>query len=88
MSLGRERLPHRQGERLCLVLAYCFNVTQLFPRGKDVKPITFEGGERTASAFYYWATRRVPNKNKKLYHLEDIEPWVTKARSMLLICTA
>jgi len=55
-----------------------FPTVKLFPRGREVKPITFDGAARTASSFFYWATRRVPNNVKKLYHVEDIEPWVNK----------
>ncbi|KAI0058867.1 hypothetical protein BV25DRAFT_1809975 [Artomyces pyxidatus] len=55
-----------------------FPTVKLFPRGKTVAPVTFDAPDRTASAFYYWATRRVPNRNTKLYKFENIEPWVTK----------
>ena len=34
---------------------------QLFPRGKLEKPIPFEHEERSASAFYYWASRNIPH---------------------------
>ncbi|THH11515.1 hypothetical protein EW146_g8015 [Bondarzewia mesenterica] len=54
-----------------------FPTIKLFPRGREVEPITFEG-ERTASSFYYWAIRRIPHKNKKIYYVEDVQPWVTK----------
>ena len=57
-----------------------FPTVKLFPRGKDQAPILFQHSERTASAFFYFATRRVPHKNKKLYHLEEIEPWVNDVR--------
>jgi protein disulfide-isomerase A6 len=53
-----------------------FPTVKLFPRGKEQAPILFEHPDRTASAFFYFAKRRVPHKNKKLYHLEEIEPWV------------
>ncbi|KAH9968412.1 hypothetical protein BGW80DRAFT_1338369 [Lactifluus volemus] len=55
-----------------------FPTVKLFPRGKDQAPILFEHPERTASTFFYFATRRVPHKNKKLYQVEDIEPWVNE----------
>ncbi|KAF8271519.1 hypothetical protein EI94DRAFT_1720313 [Lactarius quietus] len=65
-----------------------YPTVKLFPRGKEQAPIPFQHSERTASAFFYFATRRVPNKNKKLYHLEEIEPWVNdkidRTRVMLL----
>ncbi|KAI0317228.1 hypothetical protein OF83DRAFT_1190790 [Amylostereum chailletii] len=57
-----------------------FPTVKLFPRGKDMKPVLFDGPQRTASAFYYWAIRRIPHKNKKLYHVEDVEPWVNAVR--------
>ncbi|KAH9986658.1 hypothetical protein BJV74DRAFT_844210 [Russula compacta] len=53
-----------------------FPTVKLFPRGKEQAPILFEHSDRTASAFFYFATRRVPHKNTKLYSLEDIDPWV------------
>ncbi|KAI0296562.1 hypothetical protein B0F90DRAFT_1745521 [Multifurca ochricompacta] len=55
-----------------------FPTVKLFPRGKEQAPILFEHPERTASAFFYFATRRVPHKNKKLYTLQEIEPWVNE----------
>ncbi|KAI0831892.1 hypothetical protein BC628DRAFT_1311267 [Trametes gibbosa] len=60
----------------------------LFPRGKDMKPIDFDYPTRTASAFYYWASRNIPHNVKKLYHLEELPPWVNsnidKPRALLL----
>ncbi|KAI9447083.1 hypothetical protein BJY52DRAFT_1156639 [Lactarius psammicola] len=53
-----------------------YPTVKLFPRGREQAPILFEHSERTASGFFYFATRRVPHKNKKLYHFEEIEPWV------------
>lgn len=53
---------------------------QLFPRGNQVKPIEYTHGERSASAIYYWVTRNVPHKVKKLYNIEEIEPWVEEVR--------
>ncbi|KAH9066919.1 hypothetical protein EDB87DRAFT_1588962 [Lactarius vividus] len=53
-----------------------YPTVKLFPRGKEQKPILFEHSDRTASGFFYFATRRVPHKNKKLYRLEEYEPWV------------
>ncbi|KAF5379435.1 hypothetical protein D9615_006511 [Tricholomella constricta] len=54
-----------------------FPTVKLFPRGTKLKSITYEG-ERTASAFFYWASRRIPNAVAKLYKVEDITPWVEK----------
>lgn len=53
-----------------------FPTVKIFPRGKEQSPILFEHPDRSASAFYYFATRRVPHKNKKLSTVEEIEPWV------------
>ncbi len=43
-----------------------------------MSPVTYDAGERTASAFFYWASRRIPNTVTKLYHVEDIPGWVEK----------
>ncbi len=61
-----------------------FPTVKLFPRGKEQAPIVFEHSDRSASAFYYFAMRRVPHKNKKLHSIEQIEPWVNEARPSLL----
>jgi hypothetical protein len=53
-----------------------FPTVKLFPRGKEQAAILFEHPDRSASAFFYFATRRVPHKNRKLYTVEEIEPWV------------
>ncbi|KAG6889770.1 hypothetical protein C0995_014697 [Termitomyces sp. Mi166 len=61
---------------------------QLFPRGNQLGSMTYESGERTASAFFYWASRRVPNPPAKLSEIKDILPWVEKTsnkhRALLL----
>jgi protein disulfide-isomerase A6 len=44
----------------------------------------YEGGERTASALYYFVTRRVPVAFTKLYKTEDIVPWIEKVGYTLL----
>ena len=36
----------------------------------------FQGPERTASAFYYWAARNIPHGVKKIYKIEDIPGWI------------
>jgi len=65
-----------------------FPTVKLFPRGKEQASILFEHPDRSASAFFYFATRRVPHKNKKLYTVEDIEPWandkIDQTRVLLL----
>jgi protein disulfide-isomerase A6 len=53
-----------------------FPTVKLFPRGKEQAPVVFEHPDRSASTFFYFATRRVPHKNKKLSTFEEIEPWV------------
>lgn len=53
-----------------------FPTVKLFPRGKEQAPILFEHSDRSADAFFYFASRRVPHKNKKLSSAEEIEPWV------------
>ncbi|KAJ6561210.1 thioredoxin-like protein [Mycena vulgaris] len=64
-----------------------FPTVKVFPRGKEQSPILYEG-ERSASAFYYFVTRRVPSALTKLYKVEDIMPWVEKTidkkRTLLL----
>ncbi|KAI0367610.1 hypothetical protein BV20DRAFT_970394 [Pilatotrama ljubarskyi] len=65
-----------------------FPTLKLFPRGKDMKPLDFDYPTRTASAFYYWASRNIPHKVKKIYHLEDLPAWVesniNEPRALLL----
>ncbi|KAJ7636158.1 thioredoxin-like protein [Mycena polygramma] len=65
-----------------------FPTIKVFPRGKALNPITYEGGERTASALYYFVTRRIPSAFTKLYKTEDIVPWIEKTvdvkRTLLL----
>jgi len=65
-----------------------FPTVKLFPRGKEHAPILFEHPDRSASAFFYFATRRVPHKNKKLYTVKEIEPWandkIDQTRVLLL----
>jgi len=55
-----------------------FPTVKLYPRGKSLAPMVYDSGERTASGFYYWASRRVPNSVQKLYRVEDIPSWVNK----------
>ncbi|KAJ7173600.1 hypothetical protein C8R46DRAFT_893146 [Mycena filopes] len=65
-----------------------FPTVKLFPRGGAVPPMVYDSGERTASAFYYYATRRVPASYTKLYKTEDLVPWIEKTvdqkRTLLL----
>ncbi|KAF9465620.1 hypothetical protein BDZ94DRAFT_1159654 [Collybia nuda] len=55
-----------------------FPTVKLFPRGDRLGSMVYESGERTASGFFYWASRRVPNAVSKFYKVEDIQPWVEK----------
>ncbi|KAI0730975.1 hypothetical protein C8Q76DRAFT_793086 [Earliella scabrosa] len=48
----------------------------LFPRGSKEKPKDFDGPNRSASAFYYFAIRGIPHGVKKIYHIEDLPAWV------------
>ncbi|KAG9224258.1 hypothetical protein CCMSSC00406_0004757 [Pleurotus cornucopiae] len=69
----------QQNKRLCAEQGVQgFPTVKLFPRGTQMSPITYDAGERTASAFFYWASRRIPNTVTKLYHVEDIPGWVEK----------
>ncbi|KAK0202341.1 hypothetical protein DFS33DRAFT_1384692 [Desarmillaria ectypa] len=58
-----------------------FPTVKLFPRGNQVPPMTYESGERTASALFYWASWRVPSAMKKLYNVDELETWVEKSAS-------
>ena len=49
-----------------------------------MKPIEFNGPERSASAFFYFASRSVPVKVKKVHHFEDIEKWVKEVNEDIL----
>ncbi|KAF5386375.1 hypothetical protein D9757_006645 [Collybiopsis confluens] len=47
---------------------------ELYPRGKYLGSMTYES-ERTASGFFYWASRRVPNHVKRIGQVTDIQNW-------------
>ncbi|KXN86204.1 hypothetical protein AN958_10392 [Leucoagaricus sp. SymC.cos] len=66
-----------------------FPTVKLFPRGNKLAPMIYESGERTSSAFYNWASRRVPNHVTKLSKLDEIKPWgeKTKDKTTLLLIT-
>jgi hypothetical protein len=51
-------------------------------------PVTFDGPNRSASAFWYWATRRIPHKSNKLYFPDKIEPFIEDVRPSPLQATA
>ncbi|TDL26700.1 hypothetical protein BD410DRAFT_819350 [Rickenella mellea] len=65
-----------------------FPTLKLYPRGKKMAAIEYDGQERTASAFFYWATRAVPVKVKKIKELDDIAKWavegISKPRALLM----
>ncbi|KAG6895630.1 hypothetical protein C0992_000304, partial [Termitomyces sp. T32_za158] len=65
-----------------------FPTVKLFPRGNQLGSMTYESGERTANALFYWASRRVPNPPSKLSEIGDIAPWIEKTsnkhRALLL----
>jgi len=65
-----------------------FPTIKLYPRGSQVKPISYDSPDRTASGFFYWASRNIPHGVKKLYHIEDIPGWVEEhkgeTRALLL----
>ncbi|KAJ7272560.1 hypothetical protein B0H12DRAFT_1091017 [Mycena haematopus] len=65
-----------------------FPTIKVFPRGQEHNPIVYDGAERTASALYYFVTRRLPVAYSKLYKTEDIAPWIEKTidqkRTLLL----
>lgn len=59
-------------------------VNQLFPRGNKVAPMTYDSGDRTASAFFNWASRRVPNHVTKLSKVDEIESWGEKVNGPIV----
>ncbi|KAF5354562.1 hypothetical protein D9758_011190 [Tetrapyrgos nigripes] len=59
-----------------------FPTVKLFPRGKTLPPMTYDQPERSASAFFYWASRRIPDAVKKIYNDKDIHPWVEETSSL------
>jgi len=65
-----------------------FPTVKLFPRGNQKPAVDFDGPTRTASAFFHWASRLVPNNIKKLNGHDDITNWaskkVSKPRALLL----
>ncbi|KAJ7493368.1 thioredoxin-like protein, partial [Mycena galericulata] len=65
-----------------------FPTIKLFPRGNSLPPVVYDGAERTGSAFYYFATRRIPTAYAKLYHMAEVVPWIEKTvdkkRALLL----
>ncbi|THH12077.1 hypothetical protein EW145_g241 [Phellinidium pouzarii] len=63
-----------QNKRLCADQGVKgFPTVKLFPRGRSMPPVEFEGSERTASAFFYFAKRGIPSKIQKIHQFEDFE---------------
>ncbi|KAF7370921.1 Protein disulfide isomerase [Mycena sanguinolenta] len=60
-----------------------FPTIKLFPKGKEQNPMPYDS-ERTASALYYFASRRVPVAYTKLYKTEDIVPWIEEVGHIIL----
>ncbi|TCD67389.1 hypothetical protein EIP91_012424 [Steccherinum ochraceum] len=58
-----------------------FPTLKLYPRGGQVKPISYDSPERSASGFFYWASRNIPHGVKKLYNLDDIPGWVEEHKN-------
>lgn len=52
-----------------------------------MKPILFDGAQRTASSFYYFAERNIPGNNKKLYYQPDFESWAKEVRIAVYVET-
>lgn len=66
-----------------------FPTVKLFPRGNKLAPMTYESGERTASAIFNWASRRVPNHVTKLSSMAEVQAWAgnTQDQTTLLLLT-
>ncbi|PPQ65248.1 hypothetical protein CVT24_011403 [Panaeolus cyanescens] len=58
-----------------------FPTVKLFPRGDKLPPMVYQEGERTASGFFYFATRRVPKHVDKFSYFDDIPGWIRKNKN-------
>jgi len=62
--------------------------SQLFPRGGQSKPISYESGQRTANSFFYWASHNIPHAVKRLEKVADVNGWIEqqygRPRALLL----
>ncbi|KIK56997.1 hypothetical protein GYMLUDRAFT_247271 [Collybiopsis luxurians FD-317 M1] len=65
---ANKRLCHEEGVE-------GFPTIKLYPRGRYLGSMKYES-ERTASGFFYWASRRVPNHVKKIGQVDAIQSWV------------
>ncbi|KAF8159257.1 hypothetical protein B0H34DRAFT_841823 [Crassisporium funariophilum] len=65
-----------------------FPTLKMFPRGSSLPPMDYTGDERTASAIWYWVTRRIPMSVTKFFRVHEIYPWLNehkdKNRALLL----
>ncbi|KZT69295.1 thioredoxin-like protein [Daedalea quercina L-15889] len=65
-----------------------FPTVKLYPRGGRSKPLSFDSGERTATNFFYWATRNIPHAIRRLDSVSEISGWTNehavKPRALLL----
>ncbi|KAJ3576551.1 hypothetical protein NP233_g364 [Leucocoprinus birnbaumii] len=57
-----------------------YPTVKLFPRGKTAPSLVYDDSNESSSAFYYWASRRIPNYVTKHYHVENIEPWAKEMK--------
>jgi len=56
-----------------------FPTVKLFPRGNSMPPVLYEQ-ERTATGFWYFATRGIPNALEKFSYVYQIPGWVSGVR--------
>lgn len=65
-----------------------FPTVKLYPRGNQLPAVSFDSNERTANAFFYWASQKVPYTVRRLAQVEDVEDWAaqktSKPRAVLL----
>ncbi|KAF8888079.1 hypothetical protein BD779DRAFT_1525488 [Infundibulicybe gibba] len=64
-----------KNKRLCADQA---SIHYSIPAWVAITPMVYDIAERTASGFFYWASRRIPATVHKIYHHPDIQPWVEK----------
>jgi protein disulfide-isomerase A6 len=71
-----------KNKRLCAEQgAQGFPTIKLFPRGKALPPVLYTEEQRTASGFYYFATRGIPNVITRIVYEYDLTPWIEKYQS-------
>jgi protein disulfide-isomerase A6 len=62
-----------------------FPTVKLFPRGNSMPPVLYEK-ERTATGFWYFATRGIPNALEKFSYVYQIPGWVEGVRTHSYFC--